>query len=115
VQVIGADGFRVDAAKNMPQWVMNYLDLATYGASNRYYLNGQQESIFSFSEVYDGSDSLNYSYVSKSAEGTNSTAIGGNRDVEDYPLYFAMDANLTGNTSSNNWYNVVSASIDCYD
>ena len=30
VQVIGADGFRVDAAKNMPEWVMNYLDLATY-------------------------------------------------------------------------------------
>ena len=115
VQVIGADGFRVDAAKNMPEWVMNYLDVATYDTSNRYYLNGQQESIFSFSEVYDGSQSLNYSYVNKSAEYTNASTIGGNRDVEDYPLYFAMEDNLTGTTSSNNWYNVVSASVDCYD
>jgi hypothetical protein len=114
VQVIGADGFRVDAAKNMPEWVMNYLDLATYDSSNRYYLNGQQENIFSFSEVYDSSDSLLESYVNKSIYSSGSN-VGGNRDVEDYPLYFAMESNLSGNTSQNNWYNVVSASIDCYD
>ncbi len=114
VQVMGADGFRVDAAKNMPEWVMNYLDLATYGASDRYYLNGQQEKVFSFSEVYDSSGSLLTSYVNKSIYSSGSN-VGGNRDVEDYPLYFAMDSNLSGNTSQNSWYNVVSASIDCYD
>jgi hypothetical protein len=111
IQVLGADGFRVDAAKNMPEWVMDYLDVATYQASNRYLLNGQRENVFSFSEIYDSSDSLLNSYVSKSIY---SGGIG-NRDVEDYPLYFAMASNLTGTTSSNNWYNVVSASVDCYD
>ena len=115
VQVIGADGFRVDAAKNMPEWVMNYLDLATYDSSNRYYLNGSQENIFSFSEVYDSSGSLLTSYVNKSIYSSGANTVGGNRDVEDYPLYFAMDSNLTGTTANNNWYNVVSASIDCYD
>ena len=55
VQVIGVDGFRIDAAKNMQQFVMNYYDQSVYRASNRYLLNGQQEQIFAFSEVYDGS------------------------------------------------------------
>src|ERR1700721_2871193 len=94
-----------DAEKNMPNWVMDYLDVATYDASNRHLLNGQQENIFSFGEVYDSSDSLLESYVDKSIY---SGGIA-NRDVEDYPLYWAMDANLSGNTSQNSWYNVVSA------
>jgi hypothetical protein len=111
VQDIGADGFRIDAEKNMPQWVMNYLDVAVFDASNRFLLNGQREQVFSFGEVYDSSNALLESYVDKSIY---SGSIA-NRDVEDYPLYWAMAANLTGTTSNNNWYNVVSASVDCYD
>jgi glycosidase len=58
VQVIGVDGFRIDAAKNMPPWVLNYLDRAVYRSSFRTLLNGAQEPIFSFAEVYDGNKSL---------------------------------------------------------
>ncbi len=118
VQVVGTDGFRVDAAKNMPTSVLNYLDLATYDASNRFLLNGQRESVFSWSEVFDSSPSLLQSYINKSATGTdtgNSGTVGGNRDVYDFPLYFAMSSNLTGTTANNNWYNVVGSSIDAND
>ena len=114
VQVMGADGFRVDAAKNMPTFVGNYLDLATYNASNRYLLNGQREQVFNFQEVYDSSFSTLQSYVNKDGTGAAGT-VGGNRDVYDFPLFFAMQANLTGTTANNNWYNVVSASFDTAD
>lgn len=30
VQYVGVDGFRLDAAKNMPSWVLNYYDQAVY-------------------------------------------------------------------------------------
>ncbi len=117
VQVIGADGFRVDAAKNMPPATLDYLDAATYQASNRYLLNGQQENIFSFSEVYDSNEALLQSYINKniSSASTSYQAVGGNRDVYDFPLFFAMQSNLTGTTANNSWYNVVGASIDLND
>ena len=114
VQVLGADGFRVDAAKNMPTFVMNYLDLATYQASNRYLLNGSREQIFNYSEVYDSSFSTLQSYVNKDSTGS-ATTVGGNRDVLDFPLFFAMQSNLTGTTANNSWYNVVNASFDTAD
>ena len=118
IQVDGADGFRMDAAKNMPTYVFNYLDLATYDASNRFLLNGQRESVFSWSEVFDSSPSLLQSYINKSATGTdtgNSGTVGGNRDVYDFPLFFAMQANLTGTTANNDWTKVVGTSIDAND
>src|SRR5208282_674837 len=49
--------------------------------------------------------------------GTSST-IEGNRDAMDFPLYQAMYNNLNafngtyGNSSGNNWYNVVTSSLD---
>ena len=57
-QWIGADGFRIDAAKNMPSWVLNYYDRAVYRESNRSLLNGAQRNVFAFSEVYDSSTSV---------------------------------------------------------
>ena len=115
VQVVGADGFRVDAAKNMPSWVMNYLDVATFDASNRYQLNGARQQVFSYGEVYDGSASLLQSYIDKTGASTAGTTVGGNRDVYDFPLFFAMQSNLSGTTANNSWYNVVGTSIDAND
>ncbi|HEX7446069.1 MAG TPA: dockerin type I domain-containing protein [Pirellulales bacterium] len=113
VQTIGVDGFRLDAAKNMPPWVLNYYDQAVYDSSFRTLLNGSQEPIFGFSEVFDGDKSLLQQYVNKSDNGPNT--VGGNRDVLDFPLFFALQNNLTGNGYQNNWYNVVNASIDSQD
>jgi glycosidase len=115
VQYVGVDGFRVDAAKSMPPWVLNYLDRAVYRSSFRTRLDGSQEPIFSFSEVFDGDKSLLQQYVRKDINPADPGTIGGNRDVLDFPLYFALDNNLTGNGLQNDWTKVVNASQDGQD
>ncbi|MDB5330887.1 MAG: hypothetical protein JWP03_2038 [Phycisphaerales bacterium] len=115
VQSIGVDGFRVDAAKNMDPVVLNSLDRAVYRSSFRTLLNGQQQQIFSYSEVFDGDQNLLQQYVRKDINPSNPGRIGGNRDVLDFPLFFAMQSNLSGNGLNNNWSNVVGASIDLHD
>jgi hypothetical protein len=111
IQVIGADGFRVDAAKEMPSWVLNYLDDAVYKSSNRYLLNGQQENIFSFSEVYTSDLGTLESYIRKDINSNTPGTVGGNRDDLDFPLFFALQSNLTGNGYTNNWYNVYQSNL----
>jgi alpha-amylase len=108
VQVIGVDGFRIDAAKNMQQFVMNYYDRSVYRQSNRYLLNGQQEQIFAFSEVYDGSISYLDSFVNKTINPNNAGTIGGNRDVLNFPAFFAMQQDLSGNGLQNSWQDLLS-------
>jgi hypothetical protein len=119
IQVIGADGFRVDAAKNMPTSVMDHLDLSVYHESNRTYLNGQQMDVWSFQEVYDGDPNVLQPYVKKTINPAAPNTVGGNRDVLDFPLFFAMQSNLSSNGAfgggQNNWNNVVNASIDTHD
>jgi hypothetical protein len=115
VQVAGVDGFRIDAEKHMPQWVMNYLDRAVYRESPRIQLNGTQEQVFSFGEVFDGDMGLLQSYVRKDINPADPGRIGGHRDVLDFPLFFAMQSNLTGNGLQNDWRNVVNASFDVHD
>jgi hypothetical protein len=115
VQVNGADGFRIDAVKNMPPWELNYIDRATYDSSPRTLLNGQQQQVFNFSEVYDGNAPYVSSFVRKDINPNTPNTVGGNRDVLDFPLYFAMANNMTSNGYQNNWYNVVNASVDGQD
>jgi glycosidase len=112
VQVFGVDGFRIDAAKNMPQWFLNYVDRAVYRESPRRLLNGAQEPIFSYSEVYDGNRSFLQGYIRKDINPADPGRIGGNRDVLDFPLYFAMNGNLTNNGFQNDWRSVVNAGVD---
>ena len=40
IQVIGVDGFRIDAARHMPTWVFNYFDNAVFRTSLRTNLDG---------------------------------------------------------------------------
>jgi hypothetical protein len=115
VQYVGADGFRIDAVKNMDPWVLNYVDRATYRSSPRTLLDGSQEPIFSFSEVFDGNAQYVSSFVRKDINPNDPSQVGGNRDVLDFPLYFAMANNLTSNGYQNDRRNVVNASVDGVD
>lgn len=122
VQQMGVDGFRIDAALNMPTWVLNYYDAAVYDESNRKLLNGNQEQVYGYSEIYYGSTSTDQAYINLSDNnyGASST-VEGNRDAMDFPLYQAMVGNLNayggtyGNSSGNNWNNVVTSSLDYAD
>ena len=58
VQVIGVDGFRVDAARHFPPWVMNYLDQATFRANPRLNLDGSIKPTFMFSELLTGDKTI---------------------------------------------------------
>jgi len=122
VQAMGVDGFRIDAALDMPTWVLNYYDASVYDESNRQLLNGSQEQIYGYSEIYDGSTSTDQAYINLSdTNGGASSTIEGDRDAMDFPLYQAMYNNLNafngtyGNTSGNNWNNVVKSSLDYSD
>ncbi len=115
VQVIGVDGFRLDATKNYPSWVLGYYDQAVYHTSNRYLLNGQQEQIFAFGEYYDGSSANIQTTILKNINSVPNGTVGGNRDALDFPLYFAMQSNLTNNGYQNSWLNVIYSSLDGND
>ena len=115
IQTIGVDGFRVDAAKHVPQWVMNYFDRAVYRAIEEPRLDGSQEHAFSFSEVFSGDRGFNQSYIRKDIDPNDPGRVGGNRDVLDFPLFFALNANLTDNGFANDWRNIKNASQDVQD
>lgn len=115
VQVIGVDGFRIDAAKNFEPWVLNYLDRAVYRSNPRTLLDGSTAHVFSYGEVFDGDMGVLQSRIRKDINPADPGAIGGNRDALDFPLYFALRSNLTSNGLVNDWHNVINASIDVND
>lgn len=115
VQVIGFDGFRIDAAKNMQDLVFPKLDRAVYRASSRHLLNGDPKPVFSFSEVYDGDKSLLQKYVEKTINPSDPGRIGANRDVLDFPLFFALRQNLSRPGIPMAWQAIRDASMDAYD
>lgn len=76
-EVLGFEGFRIDAQKHIPQWFFDSIyDPAIYQKGN----NGTTP--FSFGETFDTNFGLLSSYTRKDGYG--------NRDVLDFPLYYAM-------------------------
>ena len=102
VQNLGVDGFRLDAVKNM-EWptILPYFNQAVTGASTHRYLNGQQEQVYSFGEYYN-------STIPQGAGDPIDPAA--NLNALNFPLFFALQSNLTGDGFTNNWNNVISAS-----
>ncbi len=113
VQEVGVDGFRIDAARHVHPWVLDFLDRAVFRASQRPHLDGSRRDVFSFSEVLDGDMGLIQQYVRKDIADANT--VGGNRDALDFPLFFAMRDNLTANGLANDWRNVKNASFAVHD
>jgi alpha-amylase len=106
-EVVGFDGYRIDAMKHMPNWFFNdFYDDAAY-KSGRVMLNGERLNPFSFGEVFDGDWGKQLGYTRK-----NSVA---NRDVLDFSLYFTMKDNLTANGLGNDWRRIVGSSVDVGD
>ncbi len=113
VQSIGVDGFRIDAAKHIEGFTLDYFDRSVYRQSRRYLLDGEQKQVFSFSEAFDGNNDYLATFVKKTINPSDPGRIGGNRDVLNFPAYFALHDNLTGNGYTNDWRNV--ASRDTFD
>ena len=120
IQKFGVKGFRVDAAKHAPEFTMDYIDQAVFRAIQDLQHDGSIKPAYMFSEVASGDLGLQQSYIrqdlpNKHAISPTNTTVGGNRDVLDFPLFWAMNGNLTGNGLANNWHNIRAASMDGND
>jgi len=120
VQEVGVDGFRLDAVKHFPHWVLDYWDQAVYRANPRLNHDGSIQPVFSFSEILDGNRAFVQSFIRQDlpnplAIDPSDTTVGGNRDALDFPLFFALRNNLTGNGFANNWHHIRNASQDLED
>lgn len=120
VQEFGVKGFRVDAAKHVPQFTHEYLDQAVFRAIQDLQHDGSFQPTYMFGEVFDGTQSFVQQYIRRdlpnrySIDAANTT-VGGNRDALDFPLAFALRDNLTGNGLANNWHHIRGASQDSHD
>jgi hypothetical protein len=116
VQEIGVDGFRLDATKHIPAWVLdNYFDQSVFRSNPRLNLDGSTRHVFSFGENFDGGLAFLQTYVRKDINPNDPGRIGGNRDTKDFPFFFAVQANLSSNGLQNDWRNLVNASFDVND
>ncbi|MEM1026684.1 MAG: hypothetical protein AAGJ38_01235 [Planctomycetota bacterium] len=115
IQEIGVDGFRLDATRHFPRWVLNFLDEAMFMASRRTNLDGSPMHAFAFGEQGFGPASFKQDFIRKDIDNNNLNQLGGNRDALDFNFFGGVRGNLTENGASNDWRNVVNTSIDLND
>ncbi|MCX7625938.1 MAG: lamin tail domain-containing protein [Candidatus Sumerlaeaceae bacterium] len=88
LEVIGADGFRIDAEKHIPAWYFSaFFDNVCY-QRGRPDLAGNPRTPYSFGECYTGDFGVLGQYIRKDGFG--------NRDVLDFPLFFKIQAVFNG-------------------
>ncbi|MCB2155953.1 hypothetical protein KQI84_13810 [bacterium] len=78
-EVLGFDGYRIDATKHMPDWFFNFYDDAVFG-NGKVLLDGSRETPFSFNEIFDGDYGKLNLYRRRDGYG--------NRDNLDFPFFF---------------------------
>ncbi|MEM1099017.1 MAG: hypothetical protein AAGH92_09535 [Planctomycetota bacterium] len=115
IQDIGVDGFRVDAARHFPRWVLNFMDEAMFMASRRTNLDGSPIHAFAFMEQGFDSPQFTQEFIRKDIDNNNLNQLGGNRDVLDFNFFAGVRGNLTENGIANDWRNVVGTSTDLND
>jgi len=121
VQAIGVDGLRIDAAKHVQGFTLDYLDRAVYRQNPRLLLDGSTQHVFSYSEVFDADPAVLQPHVQYSINPQDPGRIGANRDTLDFKLFFSLKAELEhatqpgwGNwdTARTAWYRVKDAGLD---
>ncbi|MFP6604198.1 MAG: Ig-like domain-containing protein, partial [Pirellulaceae bacterium] len=121
VQVVGVDGLRIDAAKHMQGFTLDYLDRAIYRQNPRSLLDGSTKHVFTYSEVYDANPAVLHPHVKKNIDPGDPGRIGGNRDTLDFKLYFSLKENLeygtqpgwtNWDTNRYAWYQIKDAALD---
>ena len=115
IQVIGADGLRIDAAKHVQGFVLDYLDRAVYRQNPRRLLDGSQSDVFTYTEVYDANPAVLLPYVKKTINHADPGRIGGDRDTLDFKLYFALKNNLEQTGVPGAWQQIKDAALDVSD
>lgn len=113
IQEIGVDGLRIDASRHFDPFVLDLLDVQLHDADRDRLLDGSRRRNFSFSETFSGDYAEIQARVRK--ENLGDDVVGGNRDGLDFPLFFALRDNLTGNGLQNDWRSVKNASFDIND
>ncbi len=116
IQEVGVDGFRLDAARHFPRWVLDYFDQATFLADKGTLLDGSPKHQYSFIETGgDGSLDFLQEFIRKDIDNNNLSQVGGNRDALDFNLFFSLRQNLSDNGLVNDWRNIKNSSIDVKD
>jgi alpha-amylase len=115
VQTVGVDGFRIDAAKHIEGFTLDFFDRAVYRSNPRLNLDGSTKHVFSYQEVFDGDKNYLQTFIKKTIDPGQPGVVGANRDVLDFPLHFALRDNLSGNGFANDWHNIRNSSMDFHD
>ena len=115
IQEIGVDGFRFDAGRHFPRFVMDFLDQGAFLAKKEPLLDGSPDHVFSFTEVGFDSAAFQQDFIRKDIDNNNLGQLGGNRDALDFNYFGAVKENLTNDGFVNDWRNVKNVSIDAND
>lgn len=115
IQVIGVDGLRIDAAKHVQGFVLDFIDGAVYRRNPRKLLDGTQNDVFTYSEVFDANPAILLPHVKKNINHGDPGRIGGNRDTLDFKLYFALKDNLEQSAAPGAWQRIKDAALDFSD
>lgn len=115
IQTIGVDGLRIDAAKHVQSFVLDFLDRALYRQNPRKLLDGSQNHVFTYSEVFDANPAVLLPHVKKDINNAEPGRIGGNRDTLDFKLYFALKENLERTAVPGAWQRIKDAALDMAD
>lgn len=115
IQEVGVDGFRIDAGRHFPRWVMNFLDQGAFLAKEKPLLDGSPDHVFSFTEVGFDTFAFQQDFIRKDIDNNNLGQLGGNRDALDFSLFGAIKNHLTDDGLVNDWRVIKNASIDTND